>query len=74
MYDNTHFKTKKEAIEYGLSDSEYGVKAHRRNLARIYEDAEKQEKFLEREKSLVRKFTKMLEEEKESLKEEDRRK
>ena len=43
MYDNTHFKTKKEALEYGIKDNEAGVKM---SYDRFWEIQEEMNKYL----------------------------
>lgn len=41
MYDNTHFKTKKEALEYGIKDNEAGVKMSADRVLGLREEVNK---------------------------------
>ena len=41
MYDNTHFKTKKEALEYGIKDNEAGVKMSSDRVLGLREEVNK---------------------------------
>lgn len=41
MYDNTHFKTKEEAIKYGIEDAVAGIKIFNRRIKDLEEDLTK---------------------------------
>lgn len=54
MYNNTYFKTKHEAIEYGIKESEYAIEAWKEN-----EENRKNE--LLKAQSYIKKYSENLE-------------
>lgn len=56
MYDNTYFKTKKKAIEYGIKDSEAGIKNMEEHMSQQWDDLIKTSNRILREKEYLKHF------------------
>lgn len=61
MYENTHFKSKEEAIEHAISDTEAGIRMSRRQITRLEEDLISERSSLESEESMLSKLKALTE-------------
>lgn len=53
MYENTYFKTRKKAIEYGIEDCGYAIKSYERREKELLSDLEKVKNELIKYRNLV---------------------
>ena len=56
MYENTHFKTKKEAIDKGIIEYEAGVSLAERRVKELEEDLQKAKDWLSKEQEYLNHF------------------
>lgn len=64
MYDNTHFKTKAEALVYGINESKCDIKILRRRIGTLNAELQEAQNRLRAENAIVAKLKKLLENEK----------